>query len=194
MWQKARTSVSERCGSSFCWTTSPIFFSVQSNNKSPCGHIFVLPETKRHLYLCLPGFLSTASLLASWWVCGPSITLCPFLSATPFSKISFSFPASLAPPFLTSASSPHTLSRSASHYFYPPECGPAPLHANRKPQLLFCLDSTQAQELLARIPIFWTNWHIERRTKREEARDNYFFESKNHKLEHINHLNPSFTI
>ncbi len=56
------------------------------------------------------------------------------------------FPASLIPPFLTSASPPHTLSRSASHYFYPPECGPAPLHANRKPQVLFWLDSTQARE------------------------------------------------
>lgn len=76
-----------------------------------------------------------------------------FLSATPFSTIPFSFPASLAPPFLTSASPPHTLSRSASHYFYPPECGPAPLHANRKPQVLFCLDSTQAQELLQSVSL-----------------------------------------
>lgn len=52
-------------------------------------------------------------------LCGPSIALCP--SFFPF-----------LPSLLTSASPPHTLSRSAAHYFNPPECGPAPLHASRK--------------------------------------------------------------
>lgn len=119
-------------------------------------------------------FLSTSSLLTSWWVCGPSITLCPFLSATPFSTIPFSFPASLAPPFLTSASPPHTLSRSASHYFYPPECGPAPLHANRKPQVLFCLDSTQARELFQAVHSHLHFLDILREEWREDVGDNYF--------------------
>lgn len=100
-----------------------------------------------------------------------------------------------SPPFLTSASSPHTLSRSASHYFYPPECGPAPLHANTKPQVLFCLDSTQAWELFQSVHQhlhFWDKltYHEKNRKRRWEIIT--FFQVQSHKIEDINHLNPSF--
>lgn len=56
-----------------------------------------------------------------------------FFRPLPFPPCPVSFPASLAPPFLTSASRPHALSRSATHYCNPPECGPVPLHINKKP-------------------------------------------------------------
>lgn len=53
----------------------------------------------------------------------------------------------LLPSFPSPLHLPCTLSRSAFHYFYPPECGPAPLHANGKPQVLFCLASSQHQPI-----------------------------------------------
>lgn len=105
-------------------------------------------------------------LLTSWWVCGLSVTPCPFS----FCRSLFHAPRLLSclppsSPFLTSASSPHTLSRSASHYFYPPECGPAPLHANRKPQVLFCLASTQSSfSPFNSISTLRKMWHIKQLT------------------------------
>lgn len=118
------------------------------------------------LHPCLLLLPLASFLLTSWWVCGLSVTLCPFS----FCRSLFHAPRLLScfppsSPFLTSASSPHTLSRSASHYFYPPECGPAPLHANRKPQVLFCLACTQSSfSPFNSISTLRKMWHIKQLT------------------------------